>query len=101
PRLQERLAELEARRAELSEQLRSVQRDIQQRIRDNERLRAEQNQFAEQARVAGRIAYYLENTAAATPEGALSRAIDRLRAEILEFERALDDDAADQRLATA
>ena len=101
PRLQERLAGLEAQRAELTERLRAVQRDIQQRIQDNERLRIEQNQFAEQARVAGRIAYYWENTAAATPESALSRQIHQLRAEIGELEKALDDDAADQRLATA
>src|SRR5262249_34266291 len=61
PRLQERLANLESRRTELEEQLRVVQRQVAQRIADNERLRIQQNQFAEQARVAGRIAYYLES----------------------------------------
>jgi hypothetical protein len=60
PRLQERIASLEAHRAQLEEQLRVVQRQMSQRIADNERLRVQQNQFAEQARVAGRIAYYLE-----------------------------------------
>lgn len=101
PRLQERLAALETRRAALNDQLRNVQRDIQQRIQDNERLRIEQNQFAEQARVAGRIAYYLENAAAATEESPLPRQIAQLRAEIEALEKALDDDAAEQRLATA
>lgn len=101
PRLQERLAALETRRADLNEKLRIVQRDIQQRILDNERLRIEQNQFAEQARVAGRIAYYLENAAAVAQESALPRQIARLRAEIEELEKSLDDNAAEQRLTTA
>jgi hypothetical protein len=45
----------------VDEQLRSVHQQITDRIRDNERLRIQQNDFAERARVAGRIAYYLEN----------------------------------------
>ena len=101
PRLQERLASLEFRRAGLNEQLRIVQSDIAKRIQDNERLRVEQHQFAEQARVAGRIAYYLENTAAVSEESDLPRKLEQLRAEIQELENALDDDAAQERLATA
>jgi hypothetical protein len=101
PRLQERLAGLEGQRADLSEQLRTVQSDIGKRIEDNERLRLEQYQFAEQARVAGRIAYYLENTTAAAPSSDLPRKIEQLRAEIEELQRAIDDDAAQERLLTA
>ena len=101
PRLQERLAGLEGQRANLSDQLRTVQTDIGKRIEDNERLRLEQHQFAEQARVAGRIAYYLENTTAAAPESDLPRKIEQLRAEIEELQRAIDDDAAQERLLTA
>lgn len=101
PRLQERLASLEGRRGDLSEQLRSVQVDIGKRIEDNERLRLEQHQFAEQARVAGRIAYYLENTTAAAPNSDLPRKIEQLRAELAELQRAIDDDAAQERLLTA
>ncbi|WP_085793265.1 DUF3732 domain-containing protein [Roseivivax jejudonensis] len=101
PRLMERLAGLEGQRAELSDQLRTVQTDIGKRIEDNERLRIEQNQFAEQARVAGRIAYYLENSTAAAPNSDLPRKIDQLRAEIHELQRAIDDDAAQERLLTA
>jgi hypothetical protein len=100
PRLQERLASLEARRAELEEQLRVVQRQAAQRIADNERLRVQQNQFAEQARVAGRIAYYLESATVAAPKSDLSQTIARLRAELAEFERVLDDDALESRLET-
>lgn len=101
PRLQERLSSLEVQRADISEQLRSVQRDMAQRIQDNERLRIEQNQFTEQARVAGRIAYYLEKTEAAAQGSDLPRRIALLKAEIEQLETALDDDAAEERLATS
>lgn len=101
PRLQERVAGLESRRAELNEQLRNVQTDIAKRIQDNELLRLEQHQFAEQARVAGRIAYYLENAAVVAKDSDLLRKLEQLRAEIRELETALDDDAAQERLVTA
>ena len=101
PRLQERLAGLESRRAGLNERLRDVQTDIAKRIQDNEKLRLEQHQFAEQARVAGRISHYLENTAAVAEDSELPRQLDHLRAEIRELEAALDDDAAQERLMTA
>ena len=101
PRLQERLAGLEAQRGDLSEQLRNVQADIARRVQDNERLRREQHQFVEQARVAGRIAFYLENTAVVSEDSELPRKLEQLRAEIRELEAALDDDAAQERLMTA
>jgi Protein of unknown function (DUF3732) len=101
PRLQERLAGLESRRADINEQLRSVQADIARRVQDNERLRLQQHEFAEQARVAGRIAYYLENAAAVAEDSELPRKLEQLRAELKELETALDDDAAQERLMTA
>lgn len=101
PRLQERLATLEAQRSDFTEQLRTVQGDIAKRIQDNERLRLEQHQFTEQARVAGRVAYYLENTNAAAADSELPRKLEQLRAEIQELQRAIDDDAAQERLLTA
>ena len=101
PRLQERRAGLESRRADLNEQLRDVQTDIAKRIQDNERLRLEQHQFAEQARVAGRIAYYLENMAAVEEDSEMPHRLEQLRAEIRELETALDDEAARERLMTA
>ena len=101
PRFQERLAELEARRADVNERLRTVQGDIGKRIQDNERLRLEQHQFAEQARVAGRIAYHLENAGAVGDHGELRQRVEQLRAEIRELESALDDDGAEERLLTA
>ena len=101
PRLQERLAGLEARRASTEEELRTVQRQIADRIQDNERLRIQQNQFAEQARVAGRIAYYLENLKAGASDSGLRNSIESLKAEIAELERTLDQDSLESRLDTA
>ena len=101
PRLRERLAGLLSQRENLNEQLRNVQTDIARRIQDNERLRLEQHQFAEQARVAGRIAYYLENAATVAEDGELPRKLEQLRAEVKELETVLDDDAAQERLMTA
>ena len=89
------------RRAKLSEELRGVQNDIAKRIQDSERLRMQQNQFTEQARVAGRIAFYLENAAAVADDSELPRRLEQLRAEVKEFEATLDDDAAQERLMTA
>jgi Protein of unknown function (DUF3732) len=92
---------LNALEAHLKDVLRVVQRQMGQRIADNERLRVQQNQFAEQARVAGRIAYYLESANTVAPQSDLSRTIDRLKAELAELERILDDDSLESRLDTA
>ena len=89
PRLQRQIAELEARRTSFEEQLANVQQDIVSRIADNERLRIEQDQFTEQARVAGRIGYYLENAKALSDDEGLRLQIARVRAEVTELEFAL------------
>lgn len=101
PRLQARIAELEARRTEQENEMKAVQRDITTRIAENERLRIEQDQFTEQARVAGRIGYYLENVKTLGSGEGLRLQIARLRAEVTELEAALDQEAMEERLATA
>jgi hypothetical protein len=101
PRLQGRLASLESHRTEIEERLRGVQRDLAVRIQDNERLRIQQEHFTEQARVSGRIAYYLENVKSIASDSRLPQAIERLRAEIAELEQALDDETLQTRLDTA
>lgn len=101
PRLQGQIAELEAKRTTLESDLSLVQRDITTRIADNERLRVEQDQFTEQARVAGRIGYYLENAKAVSNDDGLRLQIARVRAEVTELERALDQEALEERLTTA
>ncbi len=100
PRLQERFAELMSHRENLTEQLRTVQAEIAKRIQNNERLRLQQHQFAEQARVAGRISFYLENAKVAEEGSELPRKLDELRAEISELKSVLDDDVVQDRLLT-
>ena len=78
-----------------------MQVDIAKRIQDNERLRLEQHQFAEQARVAGRIAHYLENAAAIGAESDLPRNLEHLRAELSALEAALNEDVTQERLMAA
>jgi chaperonin cofactor prefoldin len=101
PRLQGRLAALESQRGAIEEQLRTVQQELATRIRDNERLRIQQEHFTEQARVGGRIGYYLENVTAVATDSRLQQAIERLRAELAELEKALEDDTSQSRLDTA
>ena len=101
PRLQAKIAGLEAQRTGLEAELAGVQKDISNRIADNERLRIEQDQFTEQARVAGRIGYYLENVLAVSDDDGLRLEIARVRAEVKELETALDNEAMEERLMTA
>lgn len=101
PRLQKRLAELEAKRQDIEGRLKTVQQDLALRIADNERLRIQQNEFTEQARVAGRIGYYLENARTVSSDDGLKLEIARLRAEVQALEQALDLDLLEERLTTA
>ena len=101
PRLQGRLQDLEAQRARLEEDLRTVQGDIAQRIAENERLRAEQAQFTEQARVRGRIGYYLEKVQVVAADEGLKLALARTGAEVEELAKAIDREALEERIATA
>ncbi|QUT07802.1 hypothetical protein KFK14_10705 [Sphingobium phenoxybenzoativorans] len=64
PRIQAHVLKLEERRGAIDSQLKAVQQEIGDRIAANERLRVEQDLFTEQAHIAGRISYYLENAQA-------------------------------------
>lgn len=101
PRLQARQADLEARRNVLEGDLKAVQADVIARIAQNERLRIEQDQFTEQARMAGRIGYYLENAATVASDEGLRLAVARAGAEVRELEALLDSEAMEERLTTA
>jgi Protein of unknown function (DUF3732) len=101
PRLQGRLQDLEGQRGRFEEELRTIQRDIGQRIAENERLRAEQTQFMEQARVRGRIGYYLEKVEIVTADEGLRLAVARTRAEVDELGKAIDQEALEERVMTA
>lgn len=101
PRLLGRLAELEQAQSAHEEELRSIQREIAQRIAENERLRLEQTLFTEQARVKGRIEYYLENVRTVASDDGLRLAIARTGAEVDELARTVDQEALEERVTTA
>lgn len=101
PRVQARMQELERERTALEQELRSVQRDMDQRIAENERLRIEQARFTERARVRGRIEYYLENVTAVVADDGLKLAVARARAEVDQLAKSVDNEALEERLATA
>jgi hypothetical protein len=101
PRVQQRLAELNARRSDIEDELRNNQQAITQRIRDSERLRVQQDTFVQRAHVSGRIAFYLETAATAAGENGLSESLMRLNAQIEELEKALDPELVEERVTTA
>jgi hypothetical protein len=101
PRLQAHVLRLEERRAGLDVQLKVIQQDIADRIAANERLRIEQDVFTEQAHVAGRISYYLENAKLITDDSGIKLELARAGAEVAELEQALDPEAITEKIATA
>ncbi|MFT4161812.1 DUF3732 domain-containing protein [Shinella sp.] len=101
PRLQGRISELESQRTIRENELETVQRDITARIVENERLRIEQDQFTEQARISGRIGYYLENVAVVVADDGLRLKVARVRAEVEALLEELDQEALAERLASA
>jgi chaperonin cofactor prefoldin len=101
PRLQAHILQLEDRRARFDAQLKAVQQEISDRIAANERLRVEQDLFTEQAHIAGRLSYYIENTKLVTEDNGIKLELARARAEVAELEQALDPEAIGERIATA
>lgn len=101
PRVQERLAGLELQRADIEERIRENHRAIQARIQESERLRAQQDSFVQRVRVSGRVALYLETAATAGGDDGLADEIERVRAQVEELERELDQDLVEERVVTA
>ena len=101
PRLQARLADLEARRSAKEGEAREAQARISERIADNERLRIQQDRLAEAARVAGRITYFLENARTVTVGSQLRDDVTRLRAQVSELLRLVDPEVTEERLTNS
>lgn len=101
PRLQHRISDLEDARARLEEELTKIQADVVARIAQNERLRVEQDQLTERARVAGKVEHYLDNVRAMTVDASLPLEVAKVRAEIDGLDAGLDQEAVDERLTTA
>ncbi|PTV71610.1 DUF3732 domain-containing protein [Agrobacterium pusense] len=101
PRVQARISDLEGIRTQREVELEIVQTDITTRIAENERLRIEQDQFTEQARVAGRISYYLDNVRIVAEDNGLRLRVARVRAEVDALTAELDQDALNERVSSA
>lgn len=101
PRVQRRLALLQAQLAEVEDRLRDNQRSTTQRIQESERLQQQQDAFVQRARVAGRIGFYLETAATASGDDGLREQVAQLRTEISELEEVLNPEVVEERVTTA
>ena len=99
PRLQLRLAALLREEGAIEERLRENQLRISARIRENEFLRVQQENFILQARTSGKIIQYVETVSPADSASALRFSIEAARARVAVLERELDPDAVRDKLS--
>lgn len=99
PRLQLRLAALLREQSHLGELLRENQQRIAARMRENEILRVQQENFILQARTMGKIQQYVETAKTGDSSTALHEAVEaqRVRAAVLEEE--LDPEGTREKLS--
>lgn len=99
PRLQHRLAALLREEEDLQERLRDNQQRIAARVRENEILRVQQENFILQARTIGKISQYVETAIDAESSSSLRTAIDAARIRAAVLERELDPEAIREKLS--
>lgn len=98
PRLQSRLIALQAEEELLGVNLRENQQQMNDRLRENEILKAQQDNFILQARVIGKISQYLE-TAANLQEGStINLALEKARSRVAILEQELDANSAQEKV---
>ena len=98
PRLQVRLAALLREEENLQQHLRDNQQRIASRIRENEILRVQQENFILQARTIGKISQYVETASSAEETSSLRAAIEAAQVRVAVLERELDPDTIRERL---
>jgi hypothetical protein len=98
PRLQVRLASLLKEEASLEERLRDNQHRIAARMRENEILRVQQENFILQARAIGKISQYVETATTGDTGSNLRNAIDVARSRVAVLENELDPEAIREKL---
>jgi len=99
PRLQARLASFLAEEATLEDRLRDNQHRIAARMRENEILRVQQENFILQARAIGKISQYVETVSTGDTGSSLRNAIDVARARVAVLENELDPEAIREKLS--
>jgi hypothetical protein len=98
PRLQLRLAALLREEAAIEERLRENQHRIAARMRENEILRVQQENFILQARTTGKISQYVETVSSADSASTLRSSVEAARARVAVLEQELDPDAIREKL---
>ncbi|MFO0586955.1 MAG: DUF3732 domain-containing protein [Polyangiaceae bacterium] len=98
PRVQARMIRLRREEEALEQSLRENQRLINERLRENEILKVQQDNFVLQARVIGKITQYLE-TVSETQDGSnLRKAVDAARMRVEMLEQELDEENVQDRV---
>ena len=98
PRLQFRLAALLREVATIEERLRENQHRIAARMRENEIMRVQQENFILQARTTGKISQYVETVNSAESASTFRSAVEAGRTRVAVLERELDPDAIREKL---
>ena len=99
PRLQFRLVALLREETALQEHLRENQQRIAARMRENEILRVQQENFILQARTTGKICQYVETASNAEESSKLRAMIEAARVRVGVLEHELDPEAIRERLS--
>ena len=99
PRLQVRLASLLAEETALQDHLRDNQHRINARMRENEILRVQQENFILQARAIGKISQYIETASTGDAGSGLRKQIAVARSRVAVLESELDPEAIREKLS--
>jgi hypothetical protein len=100
PRLQVRLIGLQSEEELLGTKLRENQQRMNERLRENEILKVQQDNFILQARTIGKIAQYLDTATNAQDDSAVSQAVETARSRVAILEQALNVENAQEKVDT-
>ncbi|TXN36569.1 DUF3732 domain-containing protein [Methylobacterium sp. WL7] len=98
PRLQLRLVSLQREEEQIENRLRENQQLITARVRENEILKVQQDNFIIQARTIGKITQYLETASSAQDGSALHRQVEAARSRVTLLEQELDVEIVRERI---
>lgn len=100
PKIQAKLASLQERETGLEGRLRENGQRMAARIRENELLAKQRDDFVVQARTVGKITQYLSTSTRSADNSALVRQVDEARARVAMLASEVGDDNAQERLET-
>ncbi len=100
PRLQTRLIALQREEELLGTKLRDNQQRMNERLRENEILKVQQDNFILQARTIGKIAQYLDTASNAQDDSAANQAVETARSRVAILEQTLNVENAQEKVDT-